>query len=57
MGAPSTWATWEDEGLNYNLKLVANRAYRAVWHKRVLVDFNLLTERKLVETNRKRDRA
>ena len=46
MGPPSSWSTWEDEGLNFNLKWVCNKAHRCVWHKRVLIDFNLLTARR-----------
>ena len=46
MDPPSEWATWDDEGLNFDLKGVCNRAHRSVWHKRVLTDFNALTKRR-----------
>ena len=43
MGSPGQWATWEDEGLNANLKLVA---HRSVWHRRVLLDLRKIVERR-----------
>jgi len=38
-GAPHLWGCWRDESLNKHLKMIAVRAHRTVWHRRLLSDF------------------
>ncbi len=52
MGPPSEYSTWEDEGLNNALKHVCNKAYRAVWHRRCLLDMNALQRRRFAKRSR-----
>jgi len=35
-GAPHTWACWRDESENQDLKRLALKTHRMVWHKRLL---------------------
>ena len=39
-GSPSWWGCWAEEGMNRWLGKVCNSAHRAVWHARVLCEFN-----------------
>ena len=38
-GSPGNWSVWFEEGLNRWVARICNRAHRAVWHRRVLVEF------------------
>ena len=42
MGAPGPGGTWLDESVNKSFKAVMAAAHRAVFHRRVLMEFQQL---------------